>query len=179
MNLNDRRVRRTQRLFAESLIALSQEKALEHISIRDITERADVSYSTFFRHYKTIDDLLLHILATTVNEMRALINEPPEQNAHVIFERVRDHPALYRLLLQARRIASVNAYIEKIVSAEVFKGQRPARKPQAPPQIVTHHVMVATLGLIEWWLDNQMPYTPERMGIWYSELVIKPAQALG
>lgn len=39
----DRRVRRTQKLLKESLVQLMSEKAFKDITIKDITERADLN----------------------------------------------------------------------------------------------------------------------------------------
>ena len=64
----DRRVRRTYKLLGDALISLILEKGYEDITIKDITERADVAYVTFFRHYKTIDDLLQQRLDEIVGD---------------------------------------------------------------------------------------------------------------
>src|SRR5258706_3540102 len=58
MTMQDKRVRRTQKLLATALIELTLEKGYEAITIRDITDRADIGYATFFRHYHDKDDLL-------------------------------------------------------------------------------------------------------------------------
>ena len=58
MAMLDRRVKRTQRLLAEALISLTLEKGYDAVSIRDITERADVAYATFFRHHEDKEALL-------------------------------------------------------------------------------------------------------------------------
>ncbi len=44
----DRRVKRSQRLLGEALMSLILEKGYEAVTIRDITQRADVAYVTFF-----------------------------------------------------------------------------------------------------------------------------------
>ena len=44
----DRRIKRTQKLLQEALIELTLEKGFDDVTIRDITERADVGYTTFF-----------------------------------------------------------------------------------------------------------------------------------
>ena len=41
MHTQDRRVKRTQKLLAQALIALTLEKGYEAVTIRDITQRAD------------------------------------------------------------------------------------------------------------------------------------------
>ncbi len=58
MESQDRRIKRTQQLLAKALIALTLEKGYEVVTIRDITEWADVGYATFFRHYYSKDALL-------------------------------------------------------------------------------------------------------------------------
>ena len=45
----DRRVRRTRRLLKDSLIALMQEKEFMDISVKEITDRADLNRGTFYR----------------------------------------------------------------------------------------------------------------------------------
>ena len=47
----DRRVRRTRRALAEALVALASTRPYETITIRDITDRADIGSATVFRHY--------------------------------------------------------------------------------------------------------------------------------
>src|SRR5438128_6080464 len=38
-----------------------------------------------------------------------------------------------------------------------------------PLEITAHHIMTSTIALIRWWLDYQMCYSPERMGMIYYE----------
>jgi AcrR family transcriptional regulator len=54
----DLRIRRTKKLLQEAMIALTVEKGFSNISVRDITERAMVNRSTFYRHYLDKYDLL-------------------------------------------------------------------------------------------------------------------------
>lgn len=54
----DRRVRRTKRRLKEALLALMEERGYERITIRDITERADVGRSTFYSHFDSKEALL-------------------------------------------------------------------------------------------------------------------------
>jgi AcrR family transcriptional regulator len=56
----DQRIRRTRRILRKADLDL--EKDYSAISIKEITDRADVAYITFFRHYNGIDELLMEIL---------------------------------------------------------------------------------------------------------------------
>lgn len=57
----DRRVRRTQKLLKDSLIALLREKEFKNISVKDITDHADLNRGTFYLHYTDIYQLLNEI----------------------------------------------------------------------------------------------------------------------
>ncbi|NCF69861.1 MAG: TetR/AcrR family transcriptional regulator, partial [Chloroflexi bacterium] len=49
MATTDRRIRRTRRLLEAALLDLVDEQPYPSITIRDITDRADIGYATFFR----------------------------------------------------------------------------------------------------------------------------------
>lgn len=54
----DRRVRRTKASLRQALTELLREKDVRAITIRELTERADVNRGTFYAHYKDIYDML-------------------------------------------------------------------------------------------------------------------------
>ncbi|HKV57520.1 MAG TPA: TetR-like C-terminal domain-containing protein, partial [Ktedonobacteraceae bacterium] len=47
-----------------------------------------------------------------------------------------------------------------------------------PLEIAAHHIVTASIALIQWWLDRQMPYPPEHMGVIYHELIIRPTSEM-
>ena len=53
----DRRVRRTRKRLQTALAALLQEKELKDITVRELTELADVNRGTFYGHYKDLYDM--------------------------------------------------------------------------------------------------------------------------
>src|SRR6516162_4524405 len=53
----DRRVRRTQATLQRALIDLVQERDLSQLSVADVADRADVSRSTFYDHYRDVHEL--------------------------------------------------------------------------------------------------------------------------
>src|SRR5579864_8203903 len=61
----DRRVQRTHTLLRDALMALIEERGYEPILIPDITDRANVSRTTFYLHFRDKDDLLF----TTMEEL--------------------------------------------------------------------------------------------------------------
>ncbi|WP_054759589.1 TetR/AcrR family transcriptional regulator [Secundilactobacillus collinoides] len=60
---NDRRSRKTQKLIFDTFTGLLQKKDFAKISIKDITDQADVNRSTFYIHFEDKYDLLNKYLA--------------------------------------------------------------------------------------------------------------------
>lgn len=53
----DRRVRRTRARLRQALTALLREKELKDITVRELTELADVNRGTFYSHYQDVFDM--------------------------------------------------------------------------------------------------------------------------
>jgi AcrR family transcriptional regulator len=168
----DRRIRRTQTLLARALISLTLEKGYDAISIRDITERADVGYATFFRHYPDKDALLADVLDVVVEELPGELTRsaslPGAVEASMLFHYVQHHSEIVRVLLRAS--AMRQRVLDTGLGIILAKHDLPG-DATIPREIMAHHMVSAGLALVEWWLAHDMPYTPERMGEIMHELL--------
>ncbi len=57
----DRRVKRTKRVLREHLFLMLETKSIDEITVKELTEKADVNRSTFYFYYKDIDDMMIQI----------------------------------------------------------------------------------------------------------------------
>ncbi len=172
----DRRVRRTQKLLATALIELTLEKGYESVTVRDITDRADIGYATFFRHYHAKTDLLQDVADVVLEELttRFMPAHPSEDQAAVgviLFKYVRDHSEIVRVLLESHFL--IKRLVEVVVP-QMQRDQQPSPDSVIPFEIAANHVITSTVALIQWWLEHDMSYSPERMGAVYFELIANP-----
>jgi AcrR family transcriptional regulator len=169
-DVNDRRKRRTKRLLAEALLALIQEKPYDSLTIQDITDRADVGRATFYMHYRDKEDLLSDAL---VQHYRAIaerlgMSRDDMQRAvpiRLLFEHVRQHAAMYHLLLSGLGQSRVY-FVTRAVLAQYIATQlrfRRAQSDDVPIEWVTLHIAGAILTLLHGWLEAGMPHPPEQM----------------
>jgi AcrR family transcriptional regulator len=180
LDKKDRRVQRTEDALAHAVIALSLEQGYESVTIRDIAERAGIGYATFFRHFADKESLLLHVLEVFVEELMALLSRcgGSAAGSGVVFQYIRDHHELCRVLLNSPGSASLVRHIHTTSVATTLQQSVPRPGSPVPPEIAAHHLVAASIALIQWWLDNDMPFSPERMGAIYEALVIAPTHAL-
>ena len=178
----DRRSRRSQQLLGDALLTLILKKGYEAITIKDITEQADVAYVTFFRHYESIDDLLQRRLEAELNELRERIEAAARQTqagqgdtmaGQMIFEHARDHRALFQVLLGSQGALQARQHVQATIASIFLDSCRPLHESRlVPAEVAANHMAAALLALIEWWLAHEMPYPTDHMAQIYDRLVI-------
>ncbi len=186
----DRRVRRTQRLLSDALLALIVEKGIDAITIKDITERADVAYVTFFRHYKDKEELLLQRLDEELATLRtgaeaaALavdVGGSERAKGQLIFQYARENRALYRALFGSQGAWRVRAAALKTIAEVFLETCSPLHGSRGiPPGLAAHHMAASLLAMIDWWLDQDQPASVEQIAVIYDQLIITSTlQAVG
>jgi AcrR family transcriptional regulator len=178
MNITDRRAKRSKKLLAQALIELSSQKSYDQITIRDIVDKADVAYSTFFQHYHDKDSLLRELAADTIASITQVISEIPESSPYKvglqIFQHVLNNEALYCIFLNDQ---STNRVFEEI-KADLYRLMfvyisDKLKNSDLPAEIIINHILSAICSLIKWWLDNDKPYSIEKMAQIYEVLIIR------
>lgn len=181
----DRRVQRTRKLLQDSLIALILERGYEAVSIQDITDHANLGRATFYLHFKDKEELLIHMLMglfddlklrTTDLQPETLLNFDEKLRA-APYQHVLDHRDMYCVLFSG---TGLNGVMEKIHDyvAEVAKERllvifpEIAKLTDFPIDLWAYYVAGAELGMIQWWMDKDYPYTPEQMGEYFFRLTM-------
>jgi AcrR family transcriptional regulator len=180
----DRRRRRTRQLLRNAFVELLGEKSYQVISVQDIIERADVARSTFYLHYLDKEDLFLGrqgIFADKVNQHLAREAHKDQARGSILSTRLWfDHLQGQRDVLkamigdEATDVAMKN--LRKMVYRDIegrMKQHLLAHKGASIPPVVLVDYLVSTLmALINWWIRQEMPETPERMDELFQQLVM-------
>ena len=177
----DRRSERTRQLLSAALIELMLEQRYDEITVQDIIDRANIGRSTFYAHYLDKEDLLvsgftrvLDTLGLSPQQRGEGENQAPPSLAR-FFQHVQEHHQLYKALVHGGGIdrlfkkshQHMRRNIEQHLAALIPAGQAPA----APLPLVADYLAGAILSMLTWWLDNEMPYTPEQMDTLFQQLV--------
>lgn len=84
VNKNDPRAKKTRRYLQQAFIELLSEKDFQDITIKDITDRAELNRATFYGHfqdkYELLDETLGSMLEDTINAWVTLGQEPKEED---------------------------------------------------------------------------------------------------
>jgi AcrR family transcriptional regulator len=178
----DPRVKRTRRLLRDALVSLILEKDYASISIKEITERAEVAYITFYRHFESLDQLLMEVLDEGLAELMGHIETLAKQSetsaleteGTLIFKYIEEKADLFRILLKSQSVTRVRKKVVRNIAAIFQKSCIPLATSdnQTTIAITSNHIAISLLALIEWWLENKMKPVPEQMGKVYKSLII-------
>jgi len=70
----DRRVRKTKKALREGLAELLMEKNIQNITVRELTDKADVHRSTFYANFNDIFDLYNQVEDVMIQELRDILS---------------------------------------------------------------------------------------------------------
>lgn len=109
MVLEDIRIVKTKQALQQAFFDIIQFKTIDTMSITDLCEVAHINRGTFYRHYKTKDDLVNEIIDLISNEIVQAYFEPYEQNPELkpatidsnsiaIFQHIYDYRSFYTII---------------------------------------------------------------------------------
>jgi AcrR family transcriptional regulator len=167
----------------DALVSLILEKDYASISIREITQRAEVAYITFYRHFpQGLDQLLMEVLDEGLSELMTHIETLAKQSetsgleteGMLIFEYIEQKADLFRILLKSQSVARVRRKVVRNIAAIFQKSCLPLASSanHLTTAITSNHIATSLLSLIEWWLENKMKPAPAQMGKVYKSLII-------
>ena len=173
----DRRVSRTRRLMLDALMTLIEEQGYEKITVQDILDRADVGRSTFYAHFRDKDELLIswfeHLRELFELQQQDLLaarrnGSVPEVNMVLdLFRHTAEHHKLYKAVAGRQSGEMILKYLHRYLNGlllPVFEElSRSRREPPVPVEVTVNFLVSTLLSLMTWWLDRNMPYTPEKM----------------
>lgn len=165
----DRRIQRTRQLLQDALMSLILEMGYDSIRVQDITDRANFGRATFYLHYRDKEELLVKSLQAVCDDLveHAQKREEGTPIGLVAFQHAEENRDLYRAILGAKGTPAITRQIRDYVTKDIFAKRRqhilPESSGNVPTEIYANFWVGALIGLIDWWLELDMPYSAEYM----------------
>jgi AcrR family transcriptional regulator len=184
----DRRVQRTRRLLLDALVAQILEKGYESVTVQDIIDHANVGRSTFYAHFQDKEDLLLSGFEILRGEFEKHLMgegnniEDPWGFSLIIFRHIQVNPKLFKIMVGKQGNAMILQrfikYLTMMVNSHI-KTELPLKARELiPPEVLSLYIIGSLTALLTWWVDNDIPYTAERMNEMYQQLTQPGVEAL-
>jgi len=159
----DRRVRKSRQSLCSALQHLLLEKPIEQITLQEITDRADVAYTTFFRNYTDKDALLKDLAQTQIDRLLDLalpLFSAKDSSASTVSmcEYVWEHQQIWTALLTGGAASNVRELFVRQVESRA--DQWPAQPTWLPASFGSVILSNITLDVLAMWLSKTPATSP-------------------
>ncbi len=192
----DRRIVRTKKEIKQAFISLLEEKSFDSITVRDLTERANINRGTFYLHYLDKFDLLekceeeVFSRILTIFNAAAVIDILQGENMTTrlpffvhIFEYLQEEAAFMKVILGPNGDPSFQEKVRQVFIKNMEDNiltEFNSNSLEVPIDLFTTYVSSAHLGVIQYWLNTGMKQSPKEITeILFNILMNGPVKASG
>ncbi|WP_338786174.1 TetR/AcrR family transcriptional regulator [Metabacillus sp. FJAT-53654] len=168
----DRRILKSQEAIKNAVIELMSEKKYDDITIQNISDRANVSRGTIYLHYLDKYDLLEKLIEEHIHKMEEICESTSALefiDANLPwFEYLEQNYLFFSTMLASKKGAPYfrNKFHEFLIEEfkdEVDVTSSGGKNYELQEDIILQFIVTSYVGLVEWWLTNEMPYPAEEM----------------
>ena len=176
-NTRDLRKLRTEQLLQTALIELIREKSVYTITVKELTERAQINRVTFYAHYEDIFDFLEKKMSELVvglvpqdawtNDSDFLFKSGNAYNHYLhFFKHVEKHKEIFSAFLGDNGIPEFRQRIIRQGSERyhtMLARYEDIYSDTVSRDILVQYIISSHIGLVEYWLRTGMKYSAEYM----------------
>ena len=170
-NPEDRRARRTRRLLKESLLELMEQKHFSEISVRDVTDNADMNRTTFYLHYTDTTQLLQSMEEDLLAEAQVLVDAHIQETVadgtlRPVFEPILDfvveHREVCTILFENNEVSQFAEQLIHRNGTEVIRAWFQSMDDQQLSYLL-RFITYGLIGLIREWFQKNMDLPKEEL----------------
>jgi AcrR family transcriptional regulator len=171
----DRRVQRTRKQIQEAFVALTVEMGFTAVTVRHITERADINRSTFYRYYADKYRLLEALTAPELTEEGHETSEGETRDPGPVrlLRHVQSYADFYRVMLGVNGDPAFTDRFRQNTARRFrswVQGNPEPAMNGAPLDMRINYIAYAGVGAIVWWLEHGQEISPEQFAGWLSSI---------
>ena len=182
----DRRIRKTKERLRQSLTELLAEKPLSKITVRELTDRADVNRGTFYGHYKDIFDMKDQIERELFEEFVSVIDgyTPDEMRQGLkpiltdVFRFLQRNADFGQVLIESKTDSLFLSWVRQEIYRRGLQEWRPLYGFQASAQwdYYLDFVVAGSVAMFRGWMKRGMVETPEEMAALAENFILSGPQ---
>ena len=169
----DRRVRRTKKLLTQAFTQLLHEKQINEITVKELTELADMNRGTFYLYYKDVYDILGKIEDSMFEALETIVSLHGDEDVSAqmkpilmdLFTFIEDNQEMCRVLLSPHGDMNFLHRLNEVVRDKCAQAWRGVREERGDTEFDYHYsfVMFGCAGLIRAWVNRDCHESAEEM----------------
>lgn len=184
----DRRVRKTKKLLKDCLTQLLREKKIQDITVRELTEMADLNRGTFYLHYRDVFDLLEQTEAELLSTFDQLLNSrnareltgKPSDVLSEIFSMAQEEAPLVEILLGENGDLNFLNRLKALVREKCLRSWMEVYRHADPWAFEAYYSFIVSgcVGLVQHWLQSGMQQSPQELAALAERMIVHGTDAL-
>lgn len=186
----DPRIQRTRALLHEALGRLIREKSYDRISVAEILDRAKVSRSTFYIHFRDKDELLTSSMRAFLpgalsvrREATSNLDERMVAFSLPLLTHIHEHRRSARAELGERGRAILHEHLRRVLSEWIAQAMKAdlkmhgSRRSRIVPEVLAQHIASTFVLILHWWIDDNVMRSPAEADKLFRALVMPVIQS--
>ena len=184
----DRRIRKTRKAMTKALAELLLEKPLNNISVREISDMADINRGTFYLHYRDVYDMAEKLQNEIFEEFNKIV-ESYEQKKNTdelfpmlveLFNLLSENAELARVLIGKNGNAAFIDEMRNVIREKCFANLQKIFNIKNNDEFdyFYHYIVSGCIGICSAWLNGGMKETPVEMAKLAERLILAGIHAL-
>lgn len=183
----DRRVRKTKSQLKTALTQLMAEKGIRDISVKELTELADINRGTFYLHYKDIFDMVDSLEQEMFDEFNHILNDRQDNEESRplsilidVFKFLQDNSKMCMVLLGPNGDVAFMDRLKNLVREKCLRDWMSYYSEKNAQNFEYYYSFIVSgcTGLFMKWLEEGMKETPEQMSALAGQMILYGVKVL-
>lgn len=184
----DRRVRKTKKAMTAALAQLLLEKPLKNISVREISDMADINRGTFYLHYRDVYDMVEQLQNEIFEKFNDIVDSHDTKKSTdelfpllvEMFNLLSENFELAKVLIGKNGDAAFVDKLKEVTRAKCFANVRKHLNIENSDEFnyFYNYITSGCIGIFSTWLNSGMKETPLEMANLTEKLIMSGISAL-
>lgn len=184
----DRRVRKTKRQLREALTTLLLQKSFSEITVREISELADVNRGTFYAHYRDVNDLLAQVEESVFLRLEEIsVTNRSRSGDDALFTYLtdvmtlcRDSADIYRALVIRNNDIDFQQRLLEALKSHYLRSfvEHSSSAAERDQEYFCSFAVHGMLSMTNDWMESGLRETPEDIARYGADFILRGLQGL-
>lgn len=167
----DKRQKRSRKVICDALLSLMKDKPIEEITVKELTDKADVNRKTFYNNYNTIMDVKREMEDSLIELFFSLVDEEsleekiieadlyPGRFIHQLISVVDDDRAKAKMIFESGEDTIILMHVHKILLPHLRPLATEHGVTEQELEYALYFIASGTVAIIKAWLRGDISAT--------------------
>lgn len=172
----DKRILNTKKKLTDTLLILLKDKKIKDITVLELCKEASINRTTFYKYFKDIDDLVLKLEETLLEELKEYIVDIKRNflisYTSKIIETVSIHKDIYaRILSENGDHTFLRRILSLVYNQSIDEWQHLLKKAtRSDLEKIYNFIVDGTIGIVEEWIKNDCEEEPTNVSLFINKI---------